>query len=161
MERPKKKTSSLLISIQLSWLQVLSRLYLLAKRTFANSHEQFGHTSYFSGLICYMFNAPPFDLGPFSTQSLTKSNRIHSILSFCVTAAANDSCNFIGLILQSCHKCSYRQEWIILLQAAWQERRQPTLGFHVCPGRHLCSKYILAQACSGCHIRILRFLSCI
>ncbi len=94
---------------------------------------------------------------PSSTQSLTKKQQ--DPLNPCVTAAANNSCNFTGLILRPCHKCSCRQERIILLQAAWQERWQPTPGFHVCPRRRLCSKYILAQAWSGCHIKILHFLS--
>lgn len=52
-------TSSLLML--LSWLQVLLQHYLSA---FGNSHSQFGLTSCFTGLICYIFNAPPFDLGP-------------------------------------------------------------------------------------------------
>lgn len=150
---------SLSTSMQLSWLQVLFRHYLSAKRTFPNSRQQFGLTSYFTGLICYNFNAPPFDLGPFQHKAWQKATG--SLSKPCVTAAANNSCNFIGLILQPCHKCSYRQERIILLQAAWQRRWQPTPGFHVCPRRHHCSKYILAQACSGCHIKILRFWACV
>lgn len=65
----------------------------------------------------------------------------------------NDNCNVSGPILQPCHKCSYRQEGVILLQAAWQKRWQPTLGFHVCLGRRLASKCVLSQASSACHIQ--------
>lgn len=95
----KNKTSSLLINMLLSWLQVLLRHNLSA---FGNLHLQFGLTSCFTGLICNIFNAPPFDLGPFRHKAWQKKP-----LGPSVTAAPYNSCNFIGLILPPCHKCSY------------------------------------------------------
>lgn len=66
----KNKPSSLLINMLLSWLQVLLWHNLSA---FGNSHSQFGLTSCFTGLIRNIFNAPPFDLGPFRHKALQKS----------------------------------------------------------------------------------------
>lgn len=43
----------------------LALFELSAKRTFANSRERFELTSYLTGLICYILDAPLSDLGPF------------------------------------------------------------------------------------------------
>lgn len=101
---------SLFVSAQLSRLQVLLWHYLSAKRTFANSPGQFGLTSYFTGLICYILTLARFNTKPDKKQQ--------DPLNPCVSAAANNSCNFNGLILQPCHECGHGQERIILLQAA-------------------------------------------